>query len=165
MLTIRKANIEDCELINRLAWEVFPKTYEDILTRAQIDYMMEWMYSIPAIQKQMKEEGHVYFIAYESNKATGYISIQQQADTVFHIQKIYVLPCFQGTHCGSFLFREAVKYIKEIHPAPCLIELNVNRKNKAMQFYTHMGMKQLKEGDFPIGNRYYMNDYIMGMEI
>jgi hypothetical protein len=28
-----------------------------------------------------------------------------------------------------------------------------------------MGMTKVDEGDFPIGNGYYMNDYIMGMEI
>lgn len=74
-------------------------------------------------------------------------------------------PRFQGTHCGSFLFKEAIKCIKEIHPEPCLMELNVNRNNKALQFYEHMGMRKLREGDFPIGNGYYMNDYIMGLDI
>lgn len=72
---------------------------------------------------------------------------------------------YQGAHCGSFLFREAIKYIKKVHPGPCLMELNVNRNNKALQFYEHMGMRKLREGDFPIGNGYYMNDYIMGLEI
>jgi hypothetical protein len=43
--------------------------------------------------------------------------------------------------------------------------LNVNRYNKALQFYLHMGMKRVSEGDFDIGHGYYMNDYIMGMEI
>jgi len=165
MFTIRKADITDCELINRLAWKVFPKTYGDILTQEQIDYMMKWMYSTTNIRKQMKEEEHVYFIAYEKSETAGYVSVQQQNDDVFHLQKIYVLPHFQGVHCGSFLFREAVKYIKKVHPGPCLMELNVNRNNKALQFYTHMGMKKLREGDFPIGNGYYMNDYIMGLEI
>ena len=28
-----------------------------------------------------------------------------------------------------------------------------------------MGMRKLREGDFPIGNGYYMNDYIMGLDI
>ena len=41
------------------------------------------------------------------------------------------------------------------------MELNVNRNNKALQFYQHMGMRKLREGDFPIGNGYYMNDYII----
>ena len=35
----------------------------------------------------------------------------------------------------------------------------------ALQFYEHMGMRKLREGDFPIGNGYYMNDYIMGLDI
>lgn len=43
--------------------------------------------------------------------------------------------------------------------------LNVNRNNKALHFYEHKGMKKLREGDFPIGNGYYMNDYIMGLEL
>ena len=138
MFTIRKATTADCALIQKLAQQIFPVTYKDILTPEQTDYMMEWMYSLDNIRKQMEEEGHVYFLAYEECEAA---------------------------HCGSFLFREAIKYIKEVHPGLCLMELNVNRNNKALQFYEHMGMRKLREGDFPIGNGYYMNDYIMGLEI
>lgn len=163
MFTLRKADIADCKLIHKLALEVFPVTYHDIISQAQIDFMMNWMYSPENIQKQMKE-GHVYFIAYEECDAAGYVSIQQQDENLFHLHKIYVLPYYQKAHCGSFLFREAVKYIKEIHPTSCLMELNVNRNNKALSFYEHMGMKKLREGDFDIGNGYYMNDYIMGIE-
>ena len=126
---------------------------------------MDWMYAPSNVRKQMEEEGHVYSIAYKENEPCGYVSVQQQEKDVFHLQKIYVLPRFQGTHCGSFLFKEAIKCIKEMHPEPCLMELNVNRNNKALQFYEHMGMRKLREGDFPIGNGYYMNDYIMGLDI
>ena len=164
MFTIRKATTADCALIQKLAQQIFPVTYKDILTPEQTDYMMEWMYSLDNIRKQMEEEGHVYFLAYEECEAAGYVSVQQQGEDLFHLQKIYVLPYYQGAHCGSFLFREAIKYIKEVHPGPCLMELNVNRNNKALQFYEHMGMRKLREGDFPIGNGYYMNDYIMGLE-
>lgn len=165
MFTIRKATTADCALIQKLAQQIFPVTYKDILTPEQTDYMMEWMYSVDNIRKQMEEEGHIYFLAYEECEAAGYVSVQQQGEDLFHLQKIYVLPCYQGAHCGSFLFRKAIKYIKEVHPGPCLMELNVNRNNKALQFYEHMGMRKLREGDFPIGNGYYMNDYIMGLEI
>ena len=160
MFTIRKARIDDCGLINQMAGEVFPATYQEILSPGQLDYMMDWMYSPENIRKQMEEEAHVYFIAYEGDEPCGYVSVQQQEENVFHLQKIYVLPHFQGAHCGSFLFREAVRYIKEVHPEPCLMELNVNRDNKALLFYERMGMRKLREGDFPIGNGYYMNDYM-----
>lgn len=164
MFTIRKATSADCGLIHKLAWQIFPETYKEILSKEQIEYMMEWMYSLESIRQQMEEEGHVYLIACEECEAAGYVSVQQQGKDLFHLQKIYVLPYYQGAHCGSFLFREAVKYIRDVHPAPCIMELNVNRNNKAVGFYEHMGMKKSREGDFPIGNGYYMNDYIMQLK-
>lgn len=163
MFTIRKATTGDCNLIHSLASIVFPATYKEILSPEQLDYMMEWMYAPANIRQQMEKEGHVYFIACLDGKECGYLSVQQQEEAVFHLQKIYVLPDFQGKHVGHFLFEQAISYIKEVHPAPCLMELNVNRDNKALNFYERMGMKKLREGDFPIGNGYYMCDYIMGL--
>ena len=165
MFTVRKATTKDCGLIHNMASIVFPATYKEIISTEQLDFMMDWMYSHENIRKQMEEEGHHYYLIYKDGQAAGYVSIQQEGDDLFHLQKIYVLPYYQGAHCGSFLFREAVKYIRDVHPAPCIMELNVNRNNKAVGFYEHMGMKKSREGDFPIGNGYYMNDYIMQLKI
>ncbi len=165
MFTIRKATTADIPVINKLAWEIFPETYKNILTKEQTEYMMEWMYSPENLHKQMEEEGHIYYIAYEECEPAGYVSIQQEGEHLFHLQKIYVLPYFQKYGLGKILFRQAMSAIKELHPAPCRMELNVNRNNPALEFYEHMGMKKVREGDFPIGNGFYMNDYIMGIEL
>lgn len=165
MFTIRKATTADIPVINKLAWEIFPETYKNILTKEQTEYMMEWMYSPENLHKQMEEEGHIYYIAYEECEPAGYVSIQQEGEHIFHLQKIYVLPYFQKYGLGKLLFRKAMSAIKELHPAPCRMELNVNRNNPALGFYEHMGMKKVREGDFPIGNGFYMNDYIMGIEL
>ena len=45
------------------------------------------------------------------------------------------------------------------------IELNVNRNNPSIGFYHHLGLRILRQGDFHIGNGFYMNDYIMGLEL
>ena len=150
MLTIRRACEADCALIRRLADEVFPATYRGIITPSQMEYMMEWMYGAEVLAREMCGE-FAWFIA--------------SAHGVFHLQKIYVLPRFQGIGAGEFLFRHAVEYIRSVHPAPCRMELNVNRNNRALHFYERMGMRKLREGDFPIGDGYYMNDYIMGLDI
>lgn len=165
MFTIKKATLEDITLINQLAWSVFPETYKNILTKEQIDYMMDWMYSPENLKKQMTEEGHIYYIAYKEQEAAGYVSIQPEGKDLFHLQKIYVIPYYQKSHLGKLLFQQAIKAIKEIHPGPCRMELNVNRDNPALGFYKHMGMRKVREGNFPIGNGYYMNDYIMGLDI
>ncbi|GAE15476.1 GNAT family N-acetyltransferase [Bacteroides pyogenes] len=165
MFVIRKATTEDCFLIHQMAKQVFPSTYQNILSSGQIDYMMEWMYAPDHIYKQMQEQGHLYFIAYNSGIPCGYGSIVQEEESIFHLQKLYVLPSFQGMNCGSFLFKEIIRYIKDLHPGHCRLRLNVNRYNKAIKFYERMEMKKIAEGDFPIGNGYYMNDYIMELEI
>ena len=164
MLTIRQASETDCPLIRRMAEEAFPATYREILTPAQLDYMMEWMYSDASLREQFRA-GYVWFIASSDGEPCGYLSVERQGETLFHLQKIYVLPRFQGIGAGEFLFRHAVEYIRSVHPAPCRMELNVNRNNRALHFYERMGMRKLREGDFPIGDGYYMNDYIMGLDI
>lgn len=165
MQTIRRAGAQDIPLIRSMAAEVFPATYRPLLTEEQVDYMMEWMYSSDSLARQMGFERHVYFIAERDGVPTGYISVQPEGEDLFHLQKLYVLPSGQGTGLGAQLFRHVVDYIHRIHPAPCRMELNVNRRNKALGFYERMGMRRLREGDFPIGNGYYMNDYILGIDL
>ncbi|WP_302250816.1 GNAT family N-acetyltransferase [uncultured Alistipes sp.] len=164
MLTIRDASERDIDLIRRLAGEAFPATYRELLTPGQLDYMMKWMYSEASLRRQLAE-GHHYFIAETDGEPCGYLSVERQGPDLFHLQKIYVLPRYQGIGAGAALFRHAVAYIRGVHPGRSLMELNVNRQNRALHFYEHMGMRRLREGDFPIGEGYYMNDYIMGLEI
>ena len=166
MFVIRKATIEDIPLINRLAWIVFPHTYKELLSPGQIDFMMDWMYSPTNLHKQMTEEGHIYYLAFQDDEPAGYLSIQPEGEHVYHLQKIYVLPSYQGKKLGKLLFQQAIDGIKELHPAPCQMRLNVNRYNtKAVEFYQRMGMKKIFEGDFDIGHGYLMTDYIMALDI
>ena len=166
MFEIRKATIEDIPLINRLAWIVFPHTYKELLSPGQIEFMMDWMYSPTNLYKQMTEDGHIYYLAFQGDEPAGYLSIQPEGEHVYHLQKIYVLPSYQGKKLGKLLFQQAIDGIKELHPAPCQMRLNVNRYNtKAVEFYQRMGMKKIFEGDFDIGHGYLMTDYIMALEI
>jgi ribosomal protein S18 acetylase RimI-like enzyme len=165
MFDIKKASIDDIPVIRAMASVAFPDTYKEILTSDQIDYMMEWMYSEESLRRQMSEEGHIYYVAYREGEPTGYLSIQPEGEHVYHLQKLYILPSFQGMHLGKQLFEQAIAAIKVLHPAPCQMRLNVNRQNKAIDFYRNMGMYKMAEGDFHIGKGYYMNDYIMALDI
>ena len=100
MFTIKKATTNDIQLINEMAQIVFPATYREILSKEQLDYMMDWMYSPKNLRKQMEEEGHIYYIAYKDGEAAGYVSIQPEGEHLFHLQKIDVLPRFQGCRLG-----------------------------------------------------------------
>ena len=163
-MNIRRATEADIPLIRQMAQQTFPPTYRGIITEEQIDYMMEWMYSADSIRRQMAE-GHAYLLGFEGETPFGYASVEQQGPDLFHLQKLYVQPPHQGKGGGRFLFQSVVTYAKTLHPTPCTLELNVNRTNPALGFYRQMGMHIARQGDFPIGNGYYMNDYIMALTI
>lgn len=174
-MEIRQANINDIPTIQAIAGRTFPLTYKDIITPEQNDYMMEMMYSTDSLRKQMTEENHTYLICEIDGKPVGYVSVQPLPDSekdktekdmdVYDLQKIYVLPEYQRRHVGRFLFENAVDWVRRNHPSPCRLELHVNRYNKAIHFYERMGLHELRQGDYDIGNGFYMNDYIMGMDL
>ncbi|MCI7139871.1 GNAT family N-acetyltransferase [Alistipes sp.] len=161
---VRRVSEEAIGQIRAVAAVAFPATYRELLTSAQLDYMMEWMYSVESLRAQFRA-GHVWFMAFACGEPCGYVSVERQGEALFHLQKIYVLPRFQGLGIGARLFRQAVAHVRAEHPGHSLMELNVNRRNPALHFYERMGMRRLREGDFPIGGGFYMNDYIMGLEI
>lgn len=163
---IRKADGNDIPTIREIASVAFPATYRQILSPEQIDYMMEWMYSPESIRRQM-DEGHVYYLAYRGEEPMGYVSVEVDDEdvTTAHLHKIYVLPEAQGSGCGIALFRKAVDYVRGHRPGGCCMLLNVNRYNRAFGFYRHMGMEVVDIGDFDIGNGYFMNDFIMALDI
>lgn len=160
----RPASDADVALLRELAAEAFPATYAAILSPDQIDYMMERMYAAETIRREMAA-GTAWFVAEADGVACGYFAVERAGEALFVLQKIYLLPRFQGCGGGAGLFRRAVEYVRSIHPAPCRLELHVNRHNRAAGFYERMGMRRLREGDFAIGGGYYMNDYIMGLEL
>lgn len=165
ILSIRKATTDDCLLINELASQIWGPTYSDILSPDQLSYMFEMMYSPLNLAKQMEEKLHQFFIVSRNDEPIGYLSIETVSPTHFIIQKIYTLPSVQGKGVGRFTIEAGIEYLKGLCPEPFKLGLFVNRDNKAVGFYKRMGFQVVDTRDFHIGNDYYMNDYIMEMEV
>ena len=169
-MEIRRASNSDLATIREMAEVVFRQTYRIILSPDQMDYMMEWMYSLPNLEKQVAH-GHTYYIAWDGQEPQGYLSVRKDSvdpdgTEVWHLEKIYVMPSAQGTGLGHKLLETAKQHVRDNKSSlKARIELNVNRNNPAVGFYKHQGLTILRQGDFPIGNGYYMNDYIMGLDV
>ena len=165
MFTIKKATIDDRFLIHDLASRVWENTYKNILSKEQLDYMFEMMYTPENLLKQMEEWHHQFFIISADGVPAGYLSIEKTDENTYNFQKIYSVPEAHGTGIGRFIIEQGVNYLKEIHPGPFTVELYVNRYNPAVGFYEHMGLRKIATRDHNIGNGYYMNDYIMAMDV
>ena len=134
MLTFRQATESDCPLIQSLASQTWEDTYKNILTKDQLDYMFEMMYSIENIKKQMNELHHLFFIVENDHTPCAYCSIEQKDDFLFNFQKIYAVPTVHGKGIGRYLIEQGIDYIKRHFPAASKVELYVNRFNPSVDF-------------------------------
>ncbi|MGQ2985310.1 GNAT family N-acetyltransferase [Flavobacterium sp.] len=160
MIEIRKAASEDYEIIRGLADRIWYHTYHSILGQEQLDYMMEMMYSPAAFTEQISVKNHHFLLASEDGLFFGFASyeLNYHSETA-KIHKLYVVPESQGKGVGqkllSHIENEALKNSND------KIVLNVNRFNKAVNFYQKAGFEKAGQEDINIGNGYLMEDFIM----
>lgn len=165
MFSIKKATTDDCSLIHDLASHTWENTYGNILDKEQLDFMFEMMYAPANIHKQMTVEHHQYFIIYANEVPSGYLSIEQEDADTYLFQKVYSLPETHGTGIGRYIIEQGIAYLRNLHPSPFTVKLFVNRENPAVGFYKHLGFEEIATRDYPIGNGYFMNDFIMALKI
>lgn len=161
MPEIIHASFPQIAAIHKLAHQIWPSAFAQILTSEQIEYMLNWMYSPKSLQKQM-EKGHQFLLVGNNGKYVGYCSYEHKK-RISKLHKIYLLPEAQGVGLGKTLLQEVIK-IARIQNKQRL-QLNVNRYNKAVTFYQKAGFKIIKEEDNTIGNGYFMNDYVMELKL
>lgn len=164
MIEVRKASSEDYNIIRELADRTWYPTYLSILSQEQLDYMLEMMYSPAAYTEQLSIKNHHFLLASEEGTFLGFASyeLNYHSETA-KIHKLYVVPEAQGKGVGqkllSVIENEALKNTND------KIVLNVNRFNKAVNFYQKAGFEKAGEEDINIGNGYLMEDFIMRKEI
>ena len=160
MIVIKEAQPNELNIIQNIARRTWPVTYGGILTGAQIQYMLDLFYSTEALSENL-EDGHHFVLARENDEIMGFASFvhDQPEKSTTKIPKIYVLPVAQGKGVGQKLMETIERQARQ-HGARKLT-LNVNRFNKALTFYQHLGFDIVAETDINIGNGYLMEDYIM----
>ena len=157
---IRFADSEDINTIGFLAHEIWPKTYGQILSEAQLQYMLQLNYSPASLNKQMQVQKHQFLLAELDEEPVGFASFSDGGiPGVYKLHKIYVRTDIQGKGIGKALIDTVVEAIKPLKATS--LHLNVNRYNKAKTFYEKFGFNVIAEEDIDIGNGYFMNDYVM----
>ena len=161
MITVLPATATDFDTIRSIAHETWPIAYGEILSKAQLDYMLGAFYNDTALKESVSQKRHHFVLANEGNQTLGFASFEwnydQQKQTKIH--KIYILPSAQGKGVGKAL----IDYIasearKEGSLTLCL---NVNRLNKAITFYEKMGFSIISEVNIELEHGYLMEDYVM----
>ncbi|UUC47111.1 GNAT family N-acetyltransferase [Flavobacterium cerinum] len=163
MIITQVTSPQQLEIIRSLAYTIWPDTYGAILSEQQLNYMLDKIYAIPSLQEQ-QQNGQHFVLVEEDGVYYGFASYQinyKEGKTKLH--KIYVLPQTQGKGIGKLLLGYIEQVVVENKNQSLL--LNVNRFNKAIDFYTRQGFEVVGEENIDIGEGYLMEDYIMEKKI
>jgi GNAT superfamily N-acetyltransferase len=158
MVEIKEATPQDVEIIHTLAHQIWPQVYAYMISPEQISYMLEEMYSLDALEKQMAL-GHEFFLLYHSTKPMGFCSFSLVSPEVARLHKLYLHPDLQKSGLGKRMLELVIQTVTERQAQ--VLELNVNRNNTSLGFYRHMGFEVHHEVDLDIGGGFAMNDYVL----
>jgi len=173
-IQIIRAGLNDRDFIRSVSERTWPSTYGHIISQAQIDFMLDWMYSNESLEKQMNT-GCEFYIASIKNEngdwdAVGFCSVSPEDEEnnstekveglrSHKLNKLYVLPAAQGTGAGKALLNKSIEVAKAAGSESLFLQ--VNKLNNAFTFYLKHGFIKEAEFKFDIGNGFYMDDYVM----
>jgi GNAT superfamily N-acetyltransferase len=164
LTVIRPATIADIPVLQRLAEATWWATYRTIIPDEQIRYMLDLMYSAPALEAQMLVLGHRFLLARHGGRYAGFasFSLRDPRSSVFRLHKLYVRPECQGSGLGHKLIRSVEEAARQYGARR--VELNVNRANPALHFYERHGYRVQAVVDIPLGP-FWLNDYVMSHDL
>ena len=161
MLTFRRATIEDIPLLCELAADIWRRSYREMLTPAQIDYMLAWMYGAEKIRAEITA-GVWWKVVELDGAAIGYLSAERGADVKLH--KLYLRPEQQGRGYAQ----QALGHVVELARAwgAMRVVLNVNKHNaRAIRAYKRAGFSVVDAVVNDIGGGFMMDDFIMALGV
>jgi len=157
-----KATQKDIPLIQDLAKRSWENAYAEILSKEQMKYMLETMYSEAEILEHLKNPNYHYFLVFDEdlNSFDGFLGYENHYEkNTTKLHRIYLVPESKGKGLGKKTLEFLNEKVKE--SGDTRIILNVNKYNSAKNFYESQGYKIYDEGVFDIGNGFVMDDYLM----
>ena len=156
-IQLYKAQAQDIPLIISLACKIWKAYYPAIITHEQIDYMLDKFYSTLSLDEQMND-GQDFYLINSDRISVGYLSVAQQNQGDYFLNKFYIDPNEHRKNIGESSFLLLLDLLPDLNT----IRLTVNRSNfKSINFYFKLGFIIEEVKDFDIGNNYFMNDFIM----
>jgi ribosomal protein S18 acetylase RimI-like enzyme len=163
-VVLAQAARSDAPALARLAGIIWPEAFGEMITRAQIDYMLEHLQSAEAMAQQMDEGMNYWFIECDGERA-GYAAIKHDENTrTSHLSKLYLLSTARGGRVAG----TALEQINTLsrNSGSNTLALTVNKYNaRAIRFYEKRGFKTTRDVVMDIGGGFVMDDYCMELDL
>jgi len=163
-LAIRVASEAEIPVLRALAERIWRVSYAEMITPAQIDYMLGWMYAPETIAQEMTE-GVVWESAWLDGDMVGFHSCTlDAAEQRLKLNKLYLAPELQGSGLGQQMLERVHALAAERNARQ--VWLQVNKQNtRALRAYERAGYVVERSAVFDIGGGFVMDDFIMTRSI
>jgi diamine N-acetyltransferase len=160
-MEITVATVKQLHIVKELAYSIWPVTYGEIISETQLDYMLSKMYNLETLENLLLQKNQIFLLLKENTNYVGFCSYELNCNQTSYtkLHKIYVLPEMQGKGAGKLLLLKVEEIAKKSNNTS--VFLNVNRFNKAQEFYKKNNYIITNQEDINIGNGYLMEDYVM----
>jgi diamine N-acetyltransferase len=162
---IQPVRAADVDAIARLARTIWQAAYADIITPAQIDYMLEQRYNAPRLLEELERPGYWWDQAFADGERVGFAACYLTGvPGELKLDKLYVLPARQRGGVGGALIARALEHGRG---AACdTLILAVNKQNAgAIAAYAKHGFAVRESVRVDIGGGFVMDDFIMARSI
>lgn len=162
---IRRARLEELAGIARLAEIIWNAHYPSILSREQIRYMLDLMYAVDKMQREVCEEGICYWVAEDGSELVGFAAAgPTETPHVHKLHKLYVHPQHHRQGWGRKLLAAVQAHVR--NAGSSRLVLCVNKRNEtALRAYEKYGFRPLDSVCTPIGGGFVMDDFVLGLDI
>ena len=75
-MDIRLVSLKELPILEDLARRIWPHTYSEIITKEQMEFMLNWMYSTETLTQQW-QDGHEFYLISKDNTDVGFIALEQ----------------------------------------------------------------------------------------
>ncbi len=162
---LRPVAAADVEAIAALARIIWQSTYAEIITQAQIDYMLGQRYNAPRLLEELATPGIWWDQAFVEGERVGFAACYLSGQPgELKLDKLYVHPGRQRCGIGGALIGRAIEHGRA---AGCdTLILAVNKRNaRAIAAYEKHGFAVRESVRVDIGGGFVMDDFIMARSI
>ncbi len=164
-LTITIASPDDAKHIVSIGTQSFHDAFAHLFNKEEdLSNYLSYSYDVKKIQKSIRNENNVYFLAWFGDKPVGFakvkkFSLNEQISALYQmeLQKIYVLFDHHSTGAGAGLINAVISLADEIKSEILWLDVHISNA-RAIRFYEKNKFKKSGKHFFVKGSQTFEYD-------